>query len=465
MEKAEGDLALAQRARAARDGADRRRELSDRIEQAEAARSAMETAAAARIGPDAETLRRLERLATAHATAVAARDATATQVIARYDAGRDGAIRDGDRPLVDGQPVPLPRATRLTIEGVGQLEVRPGEAAHDDRSVEAAVEKLHKALAEAGAETLDAARAAAAERAEAERRHGEARAVLDSLAPEGIDRLREALARIPVLDETTEAPDPEAAEAALARAREAFDKARAEREAILEGLSDARDAAARSDATLAELRVRLKRAQEGLEKFADASEDRLAQEAQEAAAAVGTAEAELADKARDAPDLSTTEAALARAGSVDRQAREEIARLKPLLARLDERIGRSSGEAVEERLAEVEQELEAASARLAGIEHEVAVLQRLKAALETARNEARERYFAPIAQELKPLLQLLWPEAELTWQEDKILPSRWSVTARKSPSTSCRAARRNRSRCWCGWPSPGCWRPRDGSHR
>ena len=72
----------------------------------------------------------------------------------------------------------------------------------------------------------------------------------------------------------------------------------------------------------------------------------------------------------------------------------------------------------------MKQELEAATATLAGIEHEVAVLIRLEKALETARNESRERYFEPIAKELKPLLHLLWPEAELTWGEESLLPDR-----------------------------------------
>ena len=50
------------------------------------------------------------------------------------------------------------------------------------------------------------------------------------------------------------------------------------------------------------------------------------------------------------------------------------------------------------------------------------MLTRLEEVLGAARNEARERYFAPIARELKPLLHLLWPDAELTWGEESLLP-------------------------------------------
>ncbi len=169
-------------------------------------------------------------------------------------------------------------------------------------------------------------------------------------------------------------------------------------------------------------RGRLKRAEDALAQVGDHSEDALAADADAAASALEAAQAAHAEKAKDAPDLAATKSTLTRAESVDARAREEIARLKPSLARLDERISRSSGDAVEERLAEAEQELEAARATLARIEHDVAVLTRLENALESARNEARERYFAPIAKELRPLLHLLWPEAELTWGEESLLP-------------------------------------------
>lgn len=423
LKTAETTRNLALRAKAASEGADRRHELKARITSAENARRAMETAAAAAgTGPDAKALARLEALATAHATAIAARDATATQVIAHYDAGHDGAIRAGDAALADGEPLPLPHATRLTIAGVGTLEVRPAETGHDDSTVEMAAQKLARALKAAGADDLDAARTSAAARAEAERARSEAKAVLDSLAPDGIDHLRQTLAAIPQLDQETEAPDPDAAEAGLERAQAAHDKARIARETAAERLADLRTEAARADTTLASLHDRLKRAENALAKGGESSEGTLAAEAEAASQALEAAEAAYAKKSKDAPDLASTKAALSRAESVEARARDDMARLTALLARLDERISRSSGDAVEERLAEAEQELEAAQANLMRIEHEVAVLTRLQQALESAQNEARERYFEPIVRELKPLLHLLWPDAELTWAGESLLP-------------------------------------------
>ncbi|WP_372674811.1 AAA family ATPase [Aquicoccus sp.] len=433
LKKAEDEHNLALRAKAARDGADRRRELETRIAKAEEARSSMErAAAAARSGPDAKAMSQIESLAAAHATAIAARDATATQVIARYAEGREGAIRTDKTALPDGQAVPLPRATRLRIEGIGELEVRPGDADHDD-SVEAAAAALRKALVGIGADDLKAARASAAARIEAERRHGEAKAVLNSLAPEGINSLRDALAKIPQVDEDADAPDLATAEAALKHARAAQEVARIARDTASERVSDARNEATKAEAALTSLRERLKRAEETLSRYGDTTEDNLASDMQRTAEALQAAETIHAEKARDTPDLTGSEAALKRAESVEQGAREEIARLKPLMARLDERITRSSGDAVEERLAETEQELRVATATLARIEHEVKVLQRLEKALEAARTEARERYFTPIAKELKPLLHLLWPEAELTWGEESLLPDALIREGREEP--------------------------------
>ncbi|SLN53871.1 AAA family ATPase [Roseisalinus antarcticus] len=423
LKTAEARQAAARRAEAARDGADRRRELADRIAKAETVRREMETAAAdARSGPDARTLRRIEELAAARATAIATRDATATRVIAQYAQGRAGTIRDGDTALPEGQPVPVPRALRLTIDGVGTLDLHPGEAG-DDSSVAAAAEAMQAALDAIGAEDLGAARRQGAARTEAERRLGEARAVLQSLAPEGLDPLRQALARIPEPDDAeADAPDPQEAEATLGAARDAQDRAHIARQTAADRLSDARTEAAGADANLRSLRDRLARAEAAQAKLGESTEAELAAEARTTDEALTAALAAHAEAARAAPDLATTAAALTRAQSVDRQARDEIARLKPLLARLDERISRSAGDAVEERLAETGQALAAAQAELARIDHEVAVLTRLEKALETARNEARERYFAPIARELKPLLHLLWPEADLTWGEESLLP-------------------------------------------
>lgn len=434
LEQAEALRLAAAKAQAARDGASRRADLETRIAQADATRRDMETAAAAAgTGPDATALRQIEDIASALNAARAARDATATQVIVHYAPGQAGQVRAGEDVLRDGEPLALTRATRLTLSGLGTLDLRPGDAQPTDQKVDTARARLRDALARLGADSVEAARDMAAARNAAERRMSEARAVLASLAPDGIEALRTALEAIPVAQDQPDLPSLADAEALQSEARARRDAARIARDSANDSLAEARDAATRADTALGQLRDRLARAKDSLAKCGDATEPALIDELDQHTRHLETAEAAHADKLRDAPDLAATAAALARAESVDNRAREEIADLGQMLARLEERIDRSAGDAVEERLADTAERLAAARADLARIEHEVAVLRRLEQALELARNAARDRYFAPIAQELRPLLQLLWPGADLTWGEETLLPDTLIRDGRPEP--------------------------------
>ena len=418
--------ATARRARqqqAARDGAARRAELAARIAQAQEARARMETAsAAAKTGPDAAALRALEDKARAVALAEAARAAQAPQVTVSYDPGAEGRVYRAGQPLNDATPLAVVGATVLTLDGIGRLDIQPGAGSGDDASVETAQRALRQALDARALPDLDAARAAAEARAEATRQHGEARAVYASLAPDGLDALQAALAAIPEADAQDDAPDPADADAALSQAADARIAAQSARDAAAEALSDARAEATRSDTARTAAADRLRRAKESLAKLGDASDEALTAARATAADALEQADATLAEQRRTAPDLDAAAASLARAQAVDTQARADIARLKPEIATFDERIAAGSGHAVEERLAETTEQLEAARTHLGRIDREVAVLTLLKQVLETTRTEARERYFAPIAKELQPLLHILWPDAELQWGHETLLP-------------------------------------------
>jgi uncharacterized protein YhaN len=133
------------------------------------------------------------------------------------------------------------------------------------------------------------------------------------------------------------------------------------------------------------------------------------------------AEVKLNDIRDTAPDIAAAEATLKRVQSVVDAARDRIDALRPTIAALTERISGNAGEAVEEQLQEADERLEVAREHLGRVEREVKVLQRLQGALDGARSEARDRYFEPIAAELRPLMHLLWPDAELNWADDALL--------------------------------------------
>jgi hypothetical protein len=423
LKTAQADQARLDRQTAAREGALRRAELRTRIAEAEAARAVIEAhAAAAKTGPDMAAVQRLEQLSSALATALATRDALATQVIVTYAAGRkDGVLLDG-AALDDGAAYPIPRGGVLNIAGLGQVEIRPGAGAQDTDAVQQAQRALTQALAALDLPDVAAARAAADIRAQAVTAQGEARARLEALAPGGIDKLREALAQIPAAA-TDDAPlDPAATAEQLTAAESGAAAAQSASRTAAEALASLRAHLAGAEVAAQAARDRLNRAQASMAASGEDTADTLAQIMAAAMAELTAAEAVHAAQSTDAPDLAGAEAALARATSIEAAASAEIALLRPQIATLDERIAIGAGDAVEERLAECEQQLTAAEQTLARYDHEVAVLQRLAAALTEARVAARERYFAPVAAELKPLLHLLWPQAELTWTQDTLLP-------------------------------------------
>ena len=422
------------RQQASREGALRRAELAQRIEGAEVIRKVMEQAAAAAgIGPDQTAMRKLESLAAAVTTARVTRDAMATQLVVRYVAGHEDGVRMGGMALAGGTTYPIPRGATLAVEGLGVIEIRPGADAQDDDAVERAEKALAKALAALQLPDVTAARTAADARREAAIRAGEARGNLAGLAPDGIEKLREALARIPEAVPGAEALDPAETMVLLNEARSAAIAARSGKDRAAEAMAGASAELAGTIIAEAGAKDRLARAEPPLRTFAASTVEALTGTLTDARAELEAAEAIHAESSRAAPDLAAAEAALNRARSVDEQARESIARLRPEIATLDERISRGLGDAVEELLAECVQELAAAEEDLRRYTHEVAVLRRLESALTTARTEARERYFAPIATELKPLLQLLWPDAELTWTQDTVLPEALTRNGQTEP--------------------------------
>ena len=114
---------------------------------------------------------------------------------------------------------------------------------------------------------------------------------------------------------------------------------------------------------------------------------------------------------------------IADARASNQRRHEAKQQIRICLAKLDTSIRIQAGDnAVEEELAHTNARLEAAQASLDGLEFEVAVLKRLRTALETARASARERYIEPVMKELEPLLGFFWPEAKLRFDPKTLLP-------------------------------------------
>jgi hypothetical protein len=403
----------------------RRAELEDRLSAARRARQAAETAMAeSSIGPDDAALDQLRALSAALTTARVLRDSTATRVTMRYAPGQGGSVLAGEVPLAHDAVQPIHTETVLRIAGLGDLVVHPGEGPGGRADVERAEADLTKALGALGLTSMQDAIRAHGVRKEAQDSLNRIRAELAALAPKGLEDLQRQVAALPgpAADDPSDLPSVDEAETTLQAASARAGELGAAKEAVRERRDRARTAQAEAMVRQEAAVERLIGTRTALDRLEIRDETELAAQAESADAARAQAAADLQRLRAMAPDIRTTEATLRRVQSVEVSARKRIDELRPAIAALNERISGNSGEAVEERLQETEERLETARERLVRVEREVKVLRRLQAALEAARSEARDRYFEPIAEELRPLLNLLWPDAELNWADDTLLP-------------------------------------------
>ena len=403
-----------------------RRELIEKIERAEELRRRAEQGSAeARKELSDPALEELERLEESARVLRRARDLEAVAIAMTYAPGRSDGVSLGGNPLPGGERILIPDGARLDIDDIGRLDIHPGQRS-DSETLGSAEAELARVLEAAGAESIQDARESARRRRDAELRVRDAEADLRSVAPDGIDALRDRLAKIPEdiangddLPSVGEAQqEDEAARQAVVGALEKYEAARTAH-------GHAETTAAKATAAAESAGTREARAAAALSGIDDPEAERTAR-----AEALSRLRTELEDATRrrkeaegSAPDLEAAATALERARSIVERANEDRQSIRLELGKLDTSIGIQAGEAVDEELADVDVRLERAVTQLDGLEFEVAVLKMLGAALETARASARDRYVEPVMTELVPLLRLFWPEAELCFDPETLLPT------------------------------------------
>ncbi|PYE86585.1 AAA family ATPase [Phyllobacterium leguminum] len=412
----------------AKEKADQLADLKERLREAEATRRTLEEGEAKlallEIKPgDIDALQEIElEIATLRAVEAAARPSVAIA----YD--NDASVRvtvDGT-PLMDGEERGFDGQARLVVPGVGTITLRSNRAARSDGRLEQGEEKRRGLLDAMGVADLAAARE---RQMRAQQMDGDLRVLRDRLsllAPKGLPTLRAEVeahsvtgAEIPEMSE-----DPAQVRAAHAETEERRKAARLalrEVEPMQKGADEAFIAAETALASLkgeqAQVNAILGPQEERGERervLANALED-LSRQLAGAEEAVETLRAA-------AVDLDSAEARLRRARSVEETVEKEINKLREDVAGLNGKIVARSDEAVEEKWREAGEALVTAKARVAAFEKEVAVSQRLLAALESARSEARETYLKPVMAELRPLLGLLFDDVSITFDDKTLLP-------------------------------------------
>jgi len=268
---------------------------------------------------------------------------------------------------------------------------------------------------------------------EAQRKEGdlrEKRTRFSLLAPDGLPKLREDVTahRPPTGDVLELKEDPaqvraahEEAEARRLAAREAWRAVEPMQARAADAVVAAQAAFAALDAERTQVEAIL-----GPEATRDEREGLMATRLASLDTRLAEQQATVERLQEEAIDLASAEATLRRLRSAAEAAESEIGKLREEIAGHTAEIRARSEDAVEEKWRESVDALAAARIRVAGYEKEVAVLQRLRDALETARSQARETYLLPVMNELRPLLGLLFDDVSITFDEKTLLPHKIS---------------------------------------
>lgn len=428
FEQAQAQVNQVHQAEAAKYSAEKRQRFVDLLAQAEAQRTRIDTEKArVALGPNERVMTGIEAAETDRLLALRTREAAALSVTVVYEPEATTRVHLEGQPLPDKQRMPLPLGGDLDISGVGRLQIRPGEAA-ESGAVLRAETVLARALEQAKFATLDAARRAASARTKASAEQKAAHGALALIAPSGIDALRTQLAALPQETfATADLPTQDAAEAVRAQASTAQKSSEADLEKARILQTDASAEALRAAQAFDGASARLQRATLAVPdpEKARAELAQLMADTRARVSAQAEAQTALQSLKDAAPDLEHAQVAYQRALSAQNGAAKRIHEIDRDLAVLEAQIESLAGKAVEEELAEVTDQLATAQNTLDALQFEVDVLRKLDAALLEAQQSARDHYIGPIFRELKPLVQMVWPDAELIMDADSLLPARF----------------------------------------
>ncbi len=351
-------------------------------------------------------------------------------------------VPEGDRAItLDGTPVAvdgplcLHQDAVLSLEGFGQLKIRPGGGIDElaraaDRQVRIRDDKLR----DLGLPCAAIGKAQIARLAEAKAEVLSLDRLLSALAPRGLDALRQAveneraaLAR-PLPDEVTAligADETAIEDAGLAReaATEAEEIAKTGQEVARR----AREEAAR-DLAIADDRAARARAQSetSLSELAAARtaepDDRLRERLVDAQAALATAQAELAlaETELQGIDAATARLDLERAEGAERSVRADLARLTADARELEIELGALGQGGLGEELSHMAGQIERLERDKAAQDLEAEASRLLLDTLTEAQRDSKERWLGPVRQRVHPYLRFLDPHSEIVLNEQTL---------------------------------------------
>jgi len=411
----------------AREAAERLADLEKKLDAAENVRKQIEDdeAALALVKLPEKAVSELEALDVEIAKLTAVAEAGRPSVAIAYEPQAAAVSLDG-KPLTHGEARSYDGQAVMEIPGIGVVTLRSSRPAGGDERFRQSEERRRLLLASMGVDDLAAARGRQVEAQRIEGDLRERRARLPLFAPDGLPKLREDVAAYrAATGEVLELKgDPaqirathEVAQANRLAARQAWREAGPLQEGAADAVVSAETAFAGLETEWSQVEAEI-----GPEAARVEREGQMAMRFAELDARLVEQHLVVAQLQEGTADLTSAEATLRRVLSVAEAADREIGRLREEIAGLTAEIRARSEDAVEEKWRESLDALAAARTRVAGYEREVAVLQRLRSALQTARGHARETYLLPVMNELRPLLGLLFDDASITFDEKTLLP-------------------------------------------
>jgi DNA repair exonuclease SbcCD ATPase subunit len=422
------------------------RELQERHAKAREAekkqRAAQQGAAAILVAADnIETIRdTAKKLETARARLSAA----ATLVAFDMPTDRLSKIEVDGAVLAAGQTsVEVVEGTTITIPDYGSVSVRPAIKDRDKLIAQQhdANDALKGSLEECGVKSVEAAEEQFAKRekllrdAELARQEAALHAPATDDHHAGAEPLADHIAGLKTIlgRELTDLgieklPSEKEAEQALASAQERAQEARDTVITARAALGGPEEEIGRIQSELGSVKARYDDGKEHLEKLKkDLAEAEKQTSDDDVDAGVSAARNVLADQEkvvselegqREGETLPQLEARISRLDTALQERRDKRSGLKEKVIGLESHIEALEGAGLDEAIQQKAREVELAKDQLQRREREVSVLNLLLSTLRSAETEAKERYLSPVLKRVRPYLQVLFPGAEITIDEN-----------------------------------------------
>jgi hypothetical protein len=350
-------------------------------------------------------------------------DAALPSMTVDYLPNPTGTIRLGGRALDGGRELRIDRPLVLDIEGIGRITVVPGGSADlevDAQELRARELQLAALLKDSGTADADAARCAHQARIALEQRLSEARARVSALAPEGPDALATAIdnlrAALPHAVASPDQPSRSEVEAQLGTVQSRLSDLQQAVEQAARALERARGEAKEIEGSVKSRAARRATLEQQLPPPPVRAEERarLAAAADVTAAAAAAADQAARLLAASPPsdrDVASLTEAKAQAAAAVKRHREEVEALSRRIERLDGELEQSFRDGGGRRVAELEGELQAATAEVRAFEDDLAALRLLSEEIEAAEQARRDHFLKPVTTRLHPYLAELFPGA------------------------------------------------------